>query len=106
MEYSFYKTLACKYRTTKRRIIAQYRIGKDIGVKFQDKHGNERIRLLWKGSLARDPYPLGKEADIIHPEYRKLQAEMKNLLTVKANVDRLLNQDERSPQEEQRENHR
>ena len=66
MEYSFYKTLACKYRTTKRRIIAQYRIGKDIGVKFQDKHGNERIRLLWKGSLARDPYPLGKEADIIH----------------------------------------
>ena len=66
MEYSFYKTLACKYRTTKRRIIAQYRIGKDIRVKFQDKHGNERIRLLWKGSLARDPYPLGKEADIIH----------------------------------------
>ena len=42
----------------------------------------------------------------IYPEYRKLQAEMKNLLTVKANVDRLLNQDERSPQEEQRENHR
>lgn len=66
MEYSFYKTLACKYRTTKRRIIAQYRIGKDIGVRFMDKHGNERIRLLRKGSLARDPYPLGKEADIIH----------------------------------------
>ena len=65
-EYSFYKTLACKYRTTKRKIIAQYRIGKDIGVKFQDKHGKERIRLLWQGSLARDPYPLGKEADIIH----------------------------------------
>lgn len=66
MEYSFYKTLACKYRTTKGKIIAQYRIVKDIGVKFQDKHGNERIRLLWKDSLARDPYPLGKEADIIH----------------------------------------
>ena len=39
----------------------------------------------------------------IYPEYRKLQAEMKDLLTVKANVDRLLNQDERSPQEGQRE---
>lgn len=26
MEYSFYKTLACKYRTTKGKIIAQYRI--------------------------------------------------------------------------------
>ena len=39
----------------------------------------------------------------INPEYRKLQAEMKDLLTVKANVDRLLNQDERPSQEEQRE---
>ncbi len=35
MEYSFYKTLACKYRTTKGKIIAQYRIVKDIGVKFR-----------------------------------------------------------------------
>ena len=33
---------------------------------IRDRHGNERIRLLWKDSLARDPYPLGKEADIIH----------------------------------------
>ena len=39
----------------------------------------------------------------VYPEYRKLQAEMKDLLTVKANVDRLLNQDERPPQEEQQE---
>lgn len=66
MEYSFYKTLACKYRSSKRKIIGKYRIGTDIGVKFQDKQGNERIRYLWKGSLARDPHPLGKEADIIH----------------------------------------
>lgn len=66
MEYSFYKTLACKYRTSKRKIIAKYRIGKEIGVKFQDKQGNERVRLLWKGSLAKDSYPLGSEADIVH----------------------------------------
>lgn len=66
MEYSFYKTLACKYRTSKRKIIEKYRIGKDIGVRYQDKQGNERVRLFWKGSLARDPYPLGKEVDIIH----------------------------------------
>ena len=65
MEYSFYKTLACKYRTSKRKIIAKYRINKDIGVKFQDKHGKERVRLLWKGSLAKDEYPLGNEADTI-----------------------------------------
>ena len=66
MEYSLYKTLACKYRTTKREIINKYRIGKDFGVKFTDKHGNERVRLLWKGSLAKDPHPLGQEADVIH----------------------------------------
>ena len=65
MEYSFYKTLACKYRTSKRKVIAKYRVGKDIGVQFQDKYGNEHIRLLWKGSLAREPHPLRKEADII-----------------------------------------
>lgn len=66
MEYSFYKTLACKYRTSKRKIIEKYRISNDIGVKIQDMYGNERIRLLWKGSLARVPYPLGAEADTIH----------------------------------------
>lgn len=66
MEYSFYKTLACKYRISKREIIAKYRIGKDIGVRYQDKQGNERVRLLWKGSLAKDPHPLGQEVDTIH----------------------------------------
>lgn len=66
MEYSFYKTLACKYRTSVRKIIARYRKGKDIGVRLQDKFGKERFRILWKGSLARNPYPLEKEADIIH----------------------------------------
>lgn len=66
MEYSFYKTLACKYRTSKRKIIEKYRIGKNIGVKFQDKSGKERVRLLWKGSLAKESYPLGAEADIVH----------------------------------------
>lgn len=66
MEYSLYKTLACKYRSTKREIIEKYRIGKDFGIKFTDKHGNERTRFLWKGSLARDPHPLGQEADVVH----------------------------------------
>ena len=49
-----------------REIINKHRIGKDIGVTYRDKFGNERVRLLWKGSLAKDPYPLGAEADIIH----------------------------------------
>ena len=66
MEYSFYKTMACKYRTTVRKIIKKYRINKDIGIKYQDNKGNEKIRILWKGSLAKDPIPLGTEADTIH----------------------------------------
>lgn len=66
MEYSFYKTLAHKYRTSMREIIGRLRIGKDIGVAYKDKFGNERVRLLWKGSLAKAPFPLGNEVDIIH----------------------------------------
>lgn len=66
MEYSLYKTLAMKHRTTKSKIIKRYRIGKDFGIKFKDKRGNEKVRLLWKGSLAREIYPRGNEVDIIH----------------------------------------
>jgi len=66
MEYSLYKTLAQKYRIAKGKIIDKYRIGKDFGVRFKDKHGNDKTRLLWKGSLAKDPIPQGKSVDIIH----------------------------------------
>ena len=38
----------------------------------------------------------------MYPEYRKLRSEMKELLTVKANVDRLLNMDTQPEREEQR----
>ena len=66
MEYSFYRTMACKYRTSVRKIIAKFRINKDIGIKYQDNKGNEKVRMLWKGSLAKDLRPLGAEADTIH----------------------------------------
>lgn len=66
LEYSLYKTLACKYRTHQKSIIDKYRIGKDFGISFQDNNGRERVRLLWKGSLASKSFPLGAEADTIH----------------------------------------
>jgi len=66
MEYSLYRTLACKYRSSVRNIIAKYRIDRNIGVRFHDKQGNKRTRLLWKGSLAKNDYPLGHEADVVH----------------------------------------
>lgn len=66
MEYSFYRTMACKYRTSVRKIISKFRINKNIGIKYQDNTGDEKIRILWKGSLAKDPIPLGAEVDTIH----------------------------------------
>lgn len=66
MEYSFYKTMACKYRTRKSKIIKKFRINKDIGIKFKDKHGNEKVRLLWKDSLVRKTEPLFDSVDRIY----------------------------------------
>lgn len=65
MEYSLYKTLACKYRTSKKKIIDKYRHGKDFGIPYQDKHGNDKVRLLWKGSLAKDSFPKESSVDLI-----------------------------------------
>ena len=66
MEYSMYKTFACKYRTTKRKIIEKYHIDKDFGVRYTDWKGRERVRLFWKGSLARNDFPQEAKADTIH----------------------------------------
>lgn len=63
MEYSMYKTFACKYRTTKKKIIEKYRIDKDFGVRYTDWKGKERIRLFWKGSLARNDFPQEAKVD-------------------------------------------
>lgn len=60
-----YKTFACKYRTTKAKIIEKYRINKDFGVRYKTKNGAEKVRIFWKGSLAHAPHPQGAEVDII-----------------------------------------
>lgn len=65
MEYSMYKTFACKYRTTKADIIEKYRHEKDFAVKYIDSKGNEKLRTFWKGSLARNDFPQGAETDIV-----------------------------------------
>ena len=64
--YSMYKTFACKYRTTKRKIIEKYHIDKDFGVRYTDWKGKERVRLFWKGSLARNDFPQEAKVDTIH----------------------------------------
>ena len=65
MEYSMYKTFACKYRTSKAFIIEKHRINKDFGIRYKTKNGVEKVRVFWKGSLAHDPHPQGVEVDII-----------------------------------------
>ena len=65
MEYSMYKTFACKYRTTKADIIERYRLNKDFAVKYKDYKGNDKVRTFWKGSLARNDFPKGSAVDIM-----------------------------------------
>ena len=68
MEYSLYKTLACKYRTKVTDIITRYRTDKDFGISYTDKNGNNKTRLLWKDSLARKEFPQCDNADVIHKQ--------------------------------------
>ena len=65
MEYSMYKTYATKYRTTKRRIIAKYRIGKDFGVKYKTKDGKEKICLFYNEGFKRKDKIIRTDVDSI-----------------------------------------
>lgn len=52
MQYSFFKTLATKYRSSVRCEMNKHRIGKHFGVKYLKK-GKEAIRLFYKDGFAR-----------------------------------------------------
>ncbi len=53
MKYSMLKTFAGKYNTKKRKIIKKYRVGKDFGVKYVNKKGNEVTRLFYNDGFQR-----------------------------------------------------
>lgn len=55
MQYSMFKTLAAKYRTSMPKIIRRFRIGKHFGVHFMDKKGKKKTRLFYKDGFARMP---------------------------------------------------
>lgn len=42
-----YKAYATKYRSTKKKIIAKYRVGKDFGIHYSVKNGDKKIRLFY-----------------------------------------------------------
>ena len=68
--------------------------------KFFDDLGLKKLPTV--KSLQKEYSELLSRKKEIYPEYRKLRAEMKDLLTVKANVDRLLNMEEQPGKEEQK----
>ena len=53
MEYSMYKTYGTKYRTSIKKIIGKFRIGKDFAVKFKSAKGNEITRILYNKGFKR-----------------------------------------------------
>lgn len=71
--------------------------------KYFDTLGIEKLPTV--KSLQSEYSELLERKKKIYPEYRKKQSEMKELLTIKANVDRLLNMDIQPNREEQHEKH-
>lgn len=53
MKFSMYKTYATKYRTSIHNIIEKFRQGKDFAVKFFNKKGEEKVRLLYNEGFKR-----------------------------------------------------
>ena len=48
MKESILKTFGDKYRTTcKHLMMKKYRVGKEVGVRFKDKYGKEKVRLFY-----------------------------------------------------------
>lgn len=55
MQYSMFRTYATKYRTTMRRIMRRFRIGKNFGVQYLDKKGKRKTRMFYNEGFARKP---------------------------------------------------
>lgn len=72
--------------------------------KYFDELGFEKLPTV--KSLQSEYAELLSEKKELYPEYRKLRSEMKDLLSVKANVDHLLNMDVQTDREEQRDKNR
>jgi len=70
MEYSMYKTYGTKYRTSIKKIIGKFRIGKDFAVKFKSAKGNEIIRIFYNKGFKRQEKAFSPNEDNV-PNYMK-----------------------------------
>lgn len=65
MQYSFFKTLAAKYRSSVRKEMNRHRIGKYFGVKYTTAKDKEKIQLFYKDGFARKPISADPKTDCI-----------------------------------------
>jgi len=84
MEYSMYKTYGTKYRTSIKKIIKKFRIGKDFGVKFKTKDGKQKVRLFYNEGFRRNKTASFTNCDNI-PDYKFILAGTSLIDRLKAN---------------------
>ena len=65
-----YKTYGTKYRTSIKKIIGKFRIGKDFAVKFKSAKGNEIIRIFYNKGFKRQEKAFSPNEDNV-PNYMK-----------------------------------
>ncbi|MCL3850993.1 reverse transcriptase domain-containing protein [Parabacteroides sp. GYB001] len=53
MKESMLKTFGHKYRTYRKHLMKRLRVGKEIGIRFKDKHGNEKVRIFYHDGFKR-----------------------------------------------------
>ncbi|WP_026632441.1 reverse transcriptase domain-containing protein [Dyadobacter alkalitolerans] len=64
MEYSMYKTYACKYQTTTRKVIRKYSEGKEFVVKYENKDGKILSSKFYNDGFARKAN-VGSQPDLV-----------------------------------------
>ena len=72
MRYSMYKTFAGKYKSSMRKMIKKYRIGKEFGVRYRTKSG-EKVALLYHDGFRYSPMVAKNDPDPIAKPYFTLK---------------------------------
>jgi len=73
MEYSMYKTYACKYQTTKRKVIRKFSLNKEFMVPFKNKKGQILYRKFYNDGFKRKPLVFVMSPDLL-PQTVKIAA--------------------------------
>ena len=83
MEYSMYKTYACKYRTTKKKIIDKFTLNKEFLIPFTNKKGIVLYREFYNDGFKRKPMAKTIFSDLL-PQTVKIAARTSLIDRLKA----------------------